>query len=416
MTTPATRRTADLGDAPVLVEDAADSGPTLIVTDPPVARPVFRGQEALKRLGTRASWMYLVAGGLAVIVQPGPGRADQLGTLVLLAGTGSLVVAACKWPRFDLLVAALAMNTLMTATVVQVAIERGWPSAPLLVNTVATGATVGLALGRRPRAGLLAALLAVTAEVVVGHRAGSPFRELDLLAIPTSTIVSSCIQVMAGRGFVETEAALRGVDDALATQRVAAARWQAGRRADRDLHDTVLTTLTLLSHRDFDIEPGPVRELCRRDLAFLAQDSWRTERPVHRSEPALDPALPNVLPRPWLSAGLQVRRLGEIGQLATLGPVTGPAVDAAVEECLLNVTRHAGVSVAEVVVSRQADDLVVLVVDQGRGFDPDQVPDDRLGLAESVRGRITDIGGSVAVWSRPGTGTTVMLSVPIGRA
>jgi signal transduction histidine kinase len=99
---------------------------------------------------------------------------------------------------------------------------------------------------------------------------------------------------------------------------------------------------------------------------------------------------------------------------AGLGAEAASAVLAAVEECLSNVARHAGVDVAEVVINRQADDLVALVVDRGRGFDPDQVPEDRLGLAESVRGRILDLGGSVTLWSRPGAGTTVMLTVPVG--
>ena len=113
-------------------------------------------------------------------------------------------------------------------------------------------------------------------------------------------------------------------------------------------------------------------------------------------------------------AGLRLVTTVEVSRTASEPP--GAVLDAlvgAAREALRNVARHAGVDEAEVVINRQADDLVALVVDRGRGFDPEQVPDDRLGLAESVRGRIQDLGGSVTLWSRPGAGTTVMLTVPV---
>ena len=52
-----------------------------------------------------------------------------------------------------------------------------------------------------------------------------------------------------------------------------------------------------------------------------------------------------------------------------------------------------------------------MVVDGGRGFDPATVPADRLGLRQSVVGRVERVGGSARVWSGA-TGTTVLLSVP----
>jgi signal transduction histidine kinase len=287
-----------------------------------------------------------------------------------------------------------------------------WVSASLPATTAATGAAIGLALGHRPVAGLAAAALATLGISLAAGWDAAPIPALELLGLPTSALVAACIAVLAGRGFAETERALRGVDEALAMERVAAVRWQAGRRADRDLHDTVLTTLTVLAHDDFGFDPEPVRELCRRDLAFVSQDSWRLTTAVRTTQPVL----PSDAFAHWSAAGLRVTRFepAEPVLAAGLGDAAGAAVLAAVEECLSNVARHSGVDVAEVVISRQADDLVALVVDHGRGFDPAEVPDDRLGLAESVRGRIADLGGSVTLWSRPGAGTTVMLTVPVG--
>jgi len=42
-----------------------------------------------------------------------------------------------------------------------------------------------------------------------------------------------------------------------------------------------------------------------------------------------------------------------------------------------------------------------------------QTNPDRLGLRRSVRDRIESIGGTVQVWSTPGRGTSIVLSVPL---
>jgi signal transduction histidine kinase len=54
----------------------------------------------------------------------------------------------------------------------------------------------------------------------------------------------------------------------------------------------------------------------------------------------------------------------------------------------------------------------VMVVDDGRGFDEQQTGSDRMGLRNSVRERIGRVGGDVQVWTSPGSGTSVMMSVP----
>jgi len=54
----------------------------------------------------------------------------------------------------------------------------------------------------------------------------------------------------------------------------------------------------------------------------------------------------------------------------------------------------------------------VAVRDRGKGFDPDAVPDDRKGLAESIHGRMTRHGGSATVHSALGEGTKVTLTMP----
>ncbi len=55
---------------------------------------------------------------------------------------------------------------------------------------------------------------------------------------------------------------------------------------------------------------------------------------------------------------------------------------------------------------------MLFVRDRGCGFDPATVPDDRRGIAESIRTRMQRCGGSAVVRSRPGEGTEVELAVP----
>ena len=50
--------------------------------------------------------------------------------------------------------------------------------------------------------------------------------------------------------------------------------------------------------------------------------------------------------------------------------------------------------------------------DRGKGFDPDAVPGDRKGVAESIRGRMSRHGGEAIVQSAPGEGTKVTLTMP----
>ena len=113
-------------------------------------------------------------------------------------------------------------------------------------------------------------------------------------------------------------------------------------------------------------------------------------------------------------AGIAVHVAGSPGALETLAPARRDALESAVAQCLINVVRHAGVAEAEVAVDPGEGEVTVIVIDGGAGFDPDAVPDDRIGLRTSIRGRIEQEGGTALIWSRPGVGTTVVLTVPEG--
>jgi signal transduction histidine kinase len=82
-------------------------------------------------------------------------------------------------------------------------------------------------------------------------------------------------------------------------------------------------------------------------------------------------------------------------------------------EALNNALRHAEAERIELRMEARNGRLIVTVADDGVGFDPDApgVRSRRLGLT-SMEERARALGGTLAVVSRPGEGTTVTLEVP----
>lgn len=86
-----------------------------------------------------------------------------------------------------------------------------------------------------------------------------------------------------------------------------------------------------------------------------------------------------------------------------------------VQEGLTNVAKHAGASLARVRLRREHDEIELTVQDNGRGFDPEVVHADRLGLF-GIQERVTLLGGRLAVDTREGHGTKLTVMVPCPEA
>jgi signal transduction histidine kinase len=89
----------------------------------------------------------------------------------------------------------------------------------------------------------------------------------------------------------------------------------------------------------------------------------------------------------------------------------------AVDAALANVRRHCGAGAHAWLLVEEDDEAVIVTVrDEGPGIAPGRleqaVDEGRLGVAQSIRGRIRDVGGTVTITSVPGDGTEVELRVP----
>jgi signal transduction histidine kinase len=86
------------------------------------------------------------------------------------------------------------------------------------------------------------------------------------------------------------------------------------------------------------------------------------------------------------------------------------------QETLTNVARHAEATRVEVVLQKQQDRLVLLIHDDGLGFDQaDPALSKSLGLL-GMRERAAILGGQVKISSAPGKGTTVSAWIPLRSA
>jgi signal transduction histidine kinase len=101
------------------------------------------------------------------------------------------------------------------------------------------------------------------------------------------------------------------------------------------------------------------------------------------------------------------------GDLTGLPPRTEAFAFRILQESVHNVASHAAASNVGMRLSASDQDLVIEVVDDGRGFDSSRaISNGHLGL-RSMRQRAELLGGTLEIASVPGTGTTVRARLPV---
>lgn len=187
-------------------------------------------------------------------------------------------------------------------------------------------------------------------------------------------------------------------------------------RAAALMHDTILSHLAAIANSTTDTLSLTQKIEIERDLQILIGQEWLRE-----SEPsASTDTLADWRQTPLNSAiqevrkqGLDVSGTGDFAAVTRLDRARNTALGLAVKQCLVNVIKHSGVMKAEVAVYGSETDVSVMVIDEGNGFVDASVGADRLGLRASVRRRIESVGGMVQVWSTPGSGTSILIQLPV---
>ncbi|HEX2300255.1 MAG TPA: ATP-binding protein, partial [Pseudonocardiaceae bacterium] len=205
---------------------------------------------------------------------------------------------------------------------------------------------------------------------------------------------------------------------ALGEERRARIRTEERAEIAAHLHDSVLQTLALIQRQSDSSRE--VRRLARGQERELR--SWlygpqgyghdrAAEAPADGAEPAqatLATALHAVAGEVEDTYAVSVQVI-VVGDCELADPL--PALVQASREAMVNAAKHAGVADVSVYAEIEPEQVHVFVRDRGAGFDPDAVPADRHGLADSIRGRMERTGGSVTLRTAPGKGTEIQLAL-----
>jgi len=187
------------------------------------------------------------------------------------------------------------------------------------------------------------------------------------------------------------------------------------RRTTAAVHDTLLNDLSIVMNAP-DALDSRARARLRQDLETLRGAEWLDASSQLTMVDDQDTSLRNDIMRlisgfQW--RGLSVHVTGSGDGIYQLEPAVATALVDALGAALENVVRHSGASVAEVELVYEPEAITVMVTDEGVGFDPGKVAHDRLGLRASIDARIAAVGGTVQIWSTPGSGTSIAMSVPV---
>ncbi|NVO07371.1 MAG: response regulator [Rhodoferax sp.] len=196
------------------------------------------------------------------------------------------------------------------------------------------------------------------------------------------------------------------------------------RRVAIELHDELGQSLTAIK-----INLQLSQRLKDQPLADLNQESIRivedalqqvrrlatTLRPSMLDDLGLAPALKWIAEQSAARGGFAVN-FHHVRAQTRLAPDIETACFRIVQEALTNITRHAQARQVDISLRREADDMVLSVQDDGRGFDTDAmrlraVQGGSLGVL-GMQERANLIGGQLSIRSVSGSGSTVQLSCP----
>lgn len=273
--------------------------------------------------------------------------------------------------------------------------------SPTIPGIWSCSAVLACAVAGGPWWGLAGALVVSGADI--GER----------LSLPPTTFTNIVLVLIAGGvgGYIvrlglQAEAA---VDRAARSEAALAER----DRIARSIHDSVLQVLALVSSRGRELG-GEAADLGR--LAAEQEGALRALVSGASAEPDADTGEIDVCALIGALADSQVTVACPATQVLLPAPAAR-AVGSAAQAALDNVRRHAGDGAhAWVLVEDDGSSVRVSVRDDGLGFGDGRLTaaaaKGRLGVSQSIIGRLREVGGTASVTSAPGKGTEVDLRVP----
>jgi len=108
----------------------------------------------------------------------------------------------------------------------------------------------------------------------------------------------------------------------------------------------------------------------------------------------------------------QLSLQGTLGEAQMLPAASCWSILRIVQQAVHNALQHAGPTEIRILLSHTGSEMLIQIVDQGRGFDSKALQEEgHFGLA-SMRQRSLAVAGQLVITSLPGQGTQVCLTVP----
>ncbi|MBY8883875.1 PspC domain-containing protein [Streptomyces sp. PTM05] len=219
-------------------------------------------------------------------------------------------------------------------------------------------------------------------------------------------IVQASLAVLVGIALLAGPYVVRITQD-LSDERMMRIRAQERAEVAAHVHDSVLHTLTLIQRNADDA----------REVARLARAQERELRAwLYRPEGTGREDEPDTLADAVRRAAAEVEdHHGVPVEVVCVGdcPLEGAlgALMQAAREAMVNAAKYGGDGPVQVYAEVEDGRVFVSVRDRGPGFDLDAVPDDRMGVRESIIGRMRRNGGEARLRAAPGGGTEVELEM-----
>ena len=338
------------------------------------------------------------------------GRTRLLAVVLGLCGGGGVLLYLWLWAFVPLEQAEVDDDETDAAS----GVRRSAPAALLLLAIAAVAAIVFFASGRESTSALAVVTLASGLAVVwsLTFDRHDPDRSATrgvvvrlvsvalLVALGAAALLSrpnafnavlGVVMVVLGVGVIAAPRVVALWSD-LQASRTAQVREEQRAEIAAHLHDSVLQTLALIQNRAG--ASSEVARIARAQERELRDWLFVGDTPVVAD---LATELRDV------AAAIELDYPVRIDVVTTGAPVehSSTALVAAAREAMLNAARHAGGDVSVYLETSPAA-IDVFVRDRGAGVDLSALPSDRLGIRESIIGRMSRAGGSATV--RPGTG------------
>jgi signal transduction histidine kinase len=332
----------------------------------------------------------------------------------MLTSLASIIWVVCVPDRSGRLTRVLLVSDVVFAFAgcvlvsVTVPSELYWPTG-WVTFVYLTGSVALWTMVRGLPAGLLLALLGIGVQVVMLWTGHLPL----ISSLAVAGVVGAAGMLLVAVVLSAGSLVMMGLGIRLALA-IGIRLGHTGERArtERMLHDTVLQALEAIAMSSLSDDVDPRGQLARVRQVARAQ-ATELRRGLGAANDAPDglaaelAALATEMARDGLRAELAISDIGD----DRLSEVRRVAVRDAAREALRNTIKHSGTREVVVRLEERDGGIAVITRDHGAGYDENTRPAG-FGVSESMKARLTEVGGWCRIESWPGRGTRVTLWVP----